>query len=78
MFANNAMAADKGLILSVIWLSVFAAIRYIHAKVLLGGHTTPAQDAAVSETYAIATGLGLAVLWVICCFRFRSTSTWLS
>ena len=63
----------KALILSAIWLSVVIAVGYIHTEFLIGV-TTPAQDEAISETYGMAAGFGLAVLWVICFFRLRRTS----
>jgi hypothetical protein len=63
----------KRLVFSVIWLGIVVAVAYIHTEVLLGGNITPAQDEAISQMYGIAAGFGLAVFWVICFFRLRST-----
>jgi hypothetical protein len=64
----------KGLILSVTWLCVVVAAGYIHTDVLVGGNIAPAEEEAMSETYGIAGGFGLAVLWAICFFRLRRSS----
>lgn len=64
----------KGLMFSVIWWGVVVAVGYIRTEVFLAGQITPAQDEAISEAYGMAAGFGLAVLWVFCFFRLRSTS----
>jgi tryptophan-rich sensory protein len=64
----------KGLILSVIWLVVVVATGYVHTEVFLAGQTTQAQDEALSEAYGMASGFGLAVLWVVCFFGLRRPS----
>jgi hypothetical protein len=64
----------KGLILSIIWLGIVIAVGYIHTEVFLAGAITQAQDEAISETYGIAAGIGLVVLWMICFFRLRRAS----
>ena len=64
----------KGLILSVIWLAVVIAAGYVHTDVFLAAQTTQAQDEAISETYGMAAGFGLPVLWAICFFGRRRVS----
>jgi hypothetical protein len=48
----------------VIWLAVVVAAGYFTRKCFLAGQTTRAQDEAISETYGMAAGFGLAVLCV--------------
>ncbi len=64
----------KALIFSVIWLGVVVAVGFIHVGVFLANGITQAEEEAISETYGIAAGFGLAVLWVVCFFRLRRTS----
>jgi hypothetical protein len=64
----------KGFVLSAIWLCVVMAVGYVHTEVFLSGEITQAQDEVISETYGIAAGFGLVVLWGICLLRLRRTS----
>jgi hypothetical protein len=59
----------KGILFSILWIGLCIGAAVLHTDVFLAGRITPQQDEAISYRYGLATGLGLAPIWLFLLLR---------
>lgn len=64
----------KGLLGAILWTALTIGAGIVHTSVILAGRISEAEDAAISEKYGMACGVGVVAI-VAVSYMFRSRST---